>query len=106
MLQEEIIKFCKKHNILVEAWAPFSNSQIFNDPVLKEIADQYKKSVAQLSLRWIIQKGIVPLPKSVTPERIKNNLEVFDFEISSQDVEKIGLTDCGGSGLHPNKVDF
>lgn len=107
MLQDKTVEFCKQHNILVEAWAPFSNGQIFNHPVLKEIADQYKKSVAQLSLRWIIQKGIVPLPKSVTPERIKNNLEVFDFEISSQDVDRIDrLTDCGGSGLHPDKVDF
>lgn len=107
MLQEETVAFCKQRNILVEAWAPFSNGQILKHPVLKEIADQYKKSVAQLSLRWIIQKGIVPLPKSVTPERIKNNLEVFDFEISARDVERMDiLTDCGSSGLHPDKVDF
>ncbi|MGG7188136.1 aldo/keto reductase [Clostridium paraputrificum] len=107
MLQKEIVEFCKKHNILVEAWAPFSNGQVLNNPVLKEIADKYEKTVAQLTLRWIIQKGIVPLPKSVTPERIKSNLEVFDFEISAQDVEKIDrLTDCGGSGLHPDEVDF
>ncbi|CEP84240.1 aldo/keto reductase [Paraclostridium sordellii] len=107
MLQEETVEFCKKHHILVEAWAPFSNGQILTHPVLKEIADKYKKSVAQLSLRWIIQKGIVPLPKSVTPERIKSNLEVFDFEISEQDVDRIDkLTDCGGSGLHPDEVDF
>lgn len=107
MLQEETVEFCKKHDILVEAWAPFSNGQILTNPVLKEIADKYKKSVAQLSLRWIIQKGIVPLPKSVTPERIKSNLEVFDFEINEQDVDRIDkLTDCGGSGLHPDEVDF
>ena len=107
MLQKEIVEFCKKHNILVESWAPFSNGQVLNNPVLKEIADKYEKTVAQLTLRWIIQKGIVPLPKSVTPERIKSNLEVFDFEISAQDVEKIDrLTDCGGSGLHPDEVDF
>lgn len=107
MLQKEIVEFCKKHNILVEAWAPFSNGQVLNNPVLKEIADKYEKTVAQLTLRWIIQKGIVPLPKSVTPERIKSNLEVFDFEISAQDVERIDrLTDCGGSGLHPDEVDF
>lgn len=107
MLQEETVEFCKRHNILVEAWAPFSNGQIFKNPVLNEIADKYKKSVAKISLRWIIQKGIVPLPKSVTPERIKNNLEVFDFEISAQDVEEIdSLTDCGYSGLHPDEVDF
>lgn len=107
MLQEEIVEFCKKHNILVEAWAPFSNGQVLNNPVLKEIANKYEKTVAQLTLRWIMQKDIVPLPKSVTPERIKSNLQVFDFEISAQDVEIIDrLTDCGGSGLHPDKVDF
>ena len=103
MLQEETVEFCKKNNILVEAWAPFSNGQILSNPVLTEIADKYNKSVAQLSLRWIIQKGIVPLPKSVTPERIKSNLNVFDFEISAQDSETIDkLTNCGGSGLHPD----
>ncbi|MDY3207965.1 aldo/keto reductase [Clostridium baratii] len=107
MLQEEAVEFCKKHNILVEAWAPFSNGQILKHPVLQEIADKYQKSVAQLTLRWIIQKGIVPLPKSVTPERIKSNLDVFDFEISEEDVERIdSLTNCGGSGLHPDEVDF
>ena len=107
MLQEEAVEFSKKHNILVEAWAPFSNGQILKNPVLQEIADKYKKTVAQLTLRWIIQKGIVPLPKSVTPERIKSNLDVFDFEISEKDVERIdSLTNCGGSGLHPDEVDF
>lgn len=107
MLQEEAVEFSKKHNILVEAWAPFSNGQILKHPVLQEIADKYKKTVAQLTLRWIIQKGIVPLPKSVTPERIKSNLDVFDFEISEKDVERIAsLTNCGGSGLHPDEVDF
>lgn len=107
MLQEEAVEFCKKHNILVEAWAPFSNGQILKHPVLQEIADKYQKSVAQLTLRWIIQKGIVPLPKSVTPERIKSNLDVFDFEISEEDVERIdSLTNCGCSGLHPDEVDF
>ena len=107
MLQKEIVEFCKKHDILVEAWAPFSNGEVLNNPVLKEIADKYEKTVAQITLRWIMQKDIVPLPKSVTPERIKSNLEVFDFEISQQDVDRIDrLTDCGGSGLHPDKVDF
>lgn len=106
-LQQESVDYCVKNNILVEAWAPFSNAQVLKHPVLTEIAASYKRSVAQLCLRWIIQKGIVPLPKSVTPERIKSNLEVFDFEIKDSDVEKIdGLTNCGDSGLHPDEVDF
>lgn len=107
MLQEETVSFCKAHNILVEAWAPFSNGQIFDNNTLKEIAAKYNKSVPQLTLHWIMQKGIVPLPKSVTPERIKSNLEVFDFTISKEDSDKIdAITNCAGSGLHPDEIDF
>lgn len=107
MLQEETVAFCKGNDILVEAWAPFSNGGVLSNPVLTEIAEKYNKSTAQLTLAWIMQKGIVPLPKSVTPERIKSNLEVFDFEISEEDIKKIdSLTNCGGSGLHPDEVDF
>lgn len=107
VMQEEAVDFCKKNNILVEAWAPFSNGQVLKHPILMEIADKYQKSVAQLCLRWIIQRGIVPLPKSVTTERIKNNLDVFNFEINPQDVERIDkINDCGRSGPHPDNVDF
>lgn len=107
MMQAETVEFCKQHDIFIEAWAPFSNGQMLNLPVLKEIANRYQKSIAQICLRWIIQKGIVPLPKSVTPERIYENLQVFDFELNVEDVEKIDhMTNCGGSGLHPDQVDF
>lgn len=107
MLQEETTAFCKRNGILVEAWAPFSNGQLLSHPELKELAAQYNKTTAQLCLRWIMQKGIVPLPKSVTPARIEENLQVFDFEISALDAEKIDrLTNCSSSGLHPDEVDF
>lgn len=107
MLQQETVDFCHAHDILVEAWAPFSNGQIFGNHVLQEIAGKYRKSVAQIALRWLVQKGIVPLPKSVTPERIQDNLHIFDFTISDEDMKQIDrITDCAGSGLHPDHVDF
>lgn len=107
MLQQETVDFCRAHNILVEAWAPFSNGQIFGNTTLQEIAETYQKSVAQIVLRWIVQKDMVPLPKSVTPERIQANLQIFDFTLSDDDMKRIdAITDCAGSGLHPDHVDF
>lgn len=107
LLQVETVDYCKKNNILVEAWAPFSNGQIFGNDILKEVAEKYGKSVAQITLRWIMQKGIVPLPKSITPQRISENLNIFDFTISDEDMNRIdNITDCAGSGLHPDHVDF
>ncbi|WP_198643657.1 aldo/keto reductase [Megasphaera stantonii] len=74
---------------------------------MQEIAGKYSKSVAQIALRWLVQKGIVPLPKSVTPERIKDNLHIYDFTISDEDMKQIDrITDCARSGLHPDHVDF
>lgn len=107
MLQTETVDYCKKNDILVEAWAPFSNGQIFENRTLKELAEKYDRSVAQITLRWILQQEIVPLPKSITPQRIFENLNIFDFTISNEDMNKINnITDCPGSGLHPDHVDF
>ncbi len=106
-LQEEAVAYSKEQGLLVEAWAPFANGQIFDQPLLQEIAKRYNKNVAQISLRWLLQKDILPLPKSVTPARMAANLEVFDFTISDEDMKAIdGVTGCEGSGLHPDKVDF
>ena len=106
-LQTETVEFCNKHNIIVEAWAPFSNGAIFGNAKLLEVADKYQKSIAQLTLRWIMQKNIIPLPKSVTPKRIQDNLNVFDFVISEEDMKIIdSICDCTGSGLDPDNIDF
>jgi diketogulonate reductase-like aldo/keto reductase len=107
VMQPEVVAFCKHHNMQIEAWAPFSNGQVLKDGIIAEIASHYQKTPAQICLRWILQKGIIPLPKSVTPERILSNFEVFDFKLNEQDEEKIDrLTNCGSSGLHPDEVDF
>ena len=91
----------------VEGWSPLSTGRIFSVLEIKEIADQYGKSIAQICLRWSVQRGVIPLPKSVTPSRILENSQIFDFEISDADMQRISaLTDCGWSGLDPDNLIY
>ena len=87
--QEEMIAYCKKNKILPEAWSPLIQGQAFKRELLIETAKKYGVSVAQLCIRWIFQKGAVPVPKSATPERIQNNADIFGFTISDEDMENI-----------------
>ena len=106
-MQEETLQYCKEHGILVEAWSPLGTGRMLNNETLKTIADKYGKSVAQLCIRWCLQNGVLPLPKSVTPSRIRESAAVFDFEITAEDMSAINaMAYCGGSGLHPDKIDF
>lgn len=89
-IPSENIAFCKENHILVEAYSPLATGRIFSDASLAELAKKYNKTVAQLCIRWSYQNGLLPLPKSVTPSRIKENFEIFDFEISKEDMDKIG----------------
>ncbi|NLD25995.1 MAG: aldo/keto reductase [Acholeplasmataceae bacterium] len=84
------IKYCRENNILIEAYSPFATGRIFSDDKYEAIAAKYNKSVAQLLVRWSLQYGFLPLPKSVTATRIKENLDVFDFEITPEDMKAIG----------------
>lgn len=87
--QEKMIEYCKKNKILPEAWSPLIQGQAFKRELLINMAEKYKVSIAQLCVRFIVQKGAVPIPKSATPERIVNNADVFSFNISDEDMEKI-----------------
>lgn len=87
--QEEMIAYCKENKILPEAWSPLIQGQAFKRELLIETAKKYGVSVAQLCIRWISQKGAVPVPKSATPERIQNNADIFGFTISDEDMENI-----------------
>lgn len=87
--QEEMIAYCKENKILPEAWSPLIQGQAFKRKLLIETAKKYGVSVAQLCIRWIFQKGAVPVPKSATPERIQNNADIFGFTISDEDMENI-----------------
>ena len=105
--QDETVKFCRNNNILVEAWGPLSTGRIFKVKEMQDIADKYSKSIAQITLRWHIQNEILPLPKSVTPSRIKENSMIFYFELLKEDMELIqNLKGCEGSGIDPDNINF
>ena len=106
-MQSETFDFCRKNDILVEAWAPLGTGRMLTNPLLNEIASRYGISVAQLCIRWCLQNGTLPLPKSVTPQRIIENAQVFSFSIDNTDMQMINnMPYIGGSGLNPDKVNF
>ncbi len=87
--QSELHEFCKKNEIQLEAWSPLMQGGLLDDPTLVEIANKYNKSVAQVIIRWDLQTGVVTIPKSTKPHRIIENTDVFDFELSHEDMNKI-----------------
>lgn len=97
------VEFCKAHGILPEAWSPLGRTRVLQDERLAGIAAKYGKTVAQLCVRFALQCGVAPLPKSSSPARMKANLDVFDFVISDEDMDRIlTLPQFGWSGLHPD----
>lgn len=106
-MQKESVDFCRAHNILIEAWSPLGTGKMLTDKTLAAIAAKYDKSVAQLCIRWCLQNDTLPLPKSVTPSRIRENARVFDFAISDADMATINaMPYFGGSGLNPDEINF
>lgn len=102
--QEATVQYCKQHDILVQAWSPISRGRIFHDVTLIELAEKYQVSIAKLALRFCIQNGIVPLPKAATRERMRENMNLFDFEISDEDMKRINtIPQVGWSGEHPDR---
>src|SRR5690625_3374039 len=92
--QKELKDFCHKHDIVLEAYSPLMNgTKVLEDPVIKQIAKQYDKTPAQVILRWHLQSDDVIIPKTVTPSRMQENLDVFDFELNETDMEKIAKLD-------------
>ena len=104
--QEDLVSFCRQHDILLEAYSPLGTGSIFDNPVVQNLAAKYGKSIAQVALRWSLQKGFLPLPKSVTPNNIEANLQIFDFELSEEDVDKLDKLDGVKSQKNPDEVDF
>lgn len=89
--QPELIEYCQERGIVVEAYSPLARSHEMDNPVIQSIALKHDKSYAQVMLRWLIQQGLIVIPKSVTPSRIKENFEIFDFELDEDDLAKIKL---------------
>lgn len=103
----DLVAYCRELNILLEAYSPLGTGKVFGVEELKMLAEKYDTTVAKLCLRWSLQMGFVPLPKSVTPERIKSNADIFEFEISEDDVEMIaGLEGCCGVSANPDEQPF
>ena len=105
--QPETSAYCKAHNILLEAYSPLGSGNIFQVPEMNRFAEKYKKSVAQICLRWSLQMGYLPLAKSVTASRIEENTQIFDFTLSDEDVSTIAaMTDCCGPTRDPDNTPF
>lgn len=105
-LQRDAVTYCKDKRIIVEAWSPLMTGQLEN-PLLVKLANKYNKTVAQLLLHWSIQHGFLPLPKTTSKERMLENADIFDFEISPEDLEAMKeLEALGMIGQHPDHIPF
>ena len=107
LTQKELQAFCQEHGIQLEAWSPLMQGQLLDNDVLQGIADKHGKSVAQVILRWDLQQGVVVIPKSTKEHRIVENADVFDFELSKEEMETIdGLNQDHRVGPDPDNFDF
>lgn len=104
--QDELVAFCKHHNIVLEAYSPLGTGTIFENEEAKRVAAQTGKSIAQVALRWSLQKGFLPLPKSVTPQNIVANLAVFDFVLTPEQMAKLDAITGIKSQNNPDEVNF
>ncbi|MBT2688756.1 aldo/keto reductase [Bacillus sp. ISL-47] len=105
--QSELREFCRKQEIQIEAWSPLAQGELLDNTVLKEIAEKYSKSAAQVILRWDLQNEIVTIPKSVKEHRIIENADIFDFELTEEDMNKINsLNENRRVGPDPDNFNF
>jgi 2,5-diketo-D-gluconate reductase A len=107
LLNAEVRAYDEAHGIATEAWSPLAKGDLLDDPVVTEVSERVGRTPAQVVLRWHIQRGNIVFPKSVTPERIRENLEIFDFELEPADIEQIAGLDRGEAGrTGPNPDRF
>lgn len=107
LTQKNLQAYCQEQGIQLEAWSPLMQGQLLNNPELLEIANKYNKSIAQIILRWDLQNGVVTIPKSTKEHRIVENSNVFDFELSAEDMERIDLLNQDHRvGPDPDNFDF
>ena len=94
--QTEQRAFHARHDILTEAWSPLGRGQILENPTLRRVAERHGKSPAQVMLRWVVQTGAVPIPKSAPPERMRANLQAFSFQLTDEDMRDLATLDAPG----------
>ena len=105
--QRSLKQFADKHGIILEAWRPIMMGEVNDVPVLREIGKRYGKSPVQITLRWLLQQHVITIPKSVNPERIVQNMDVFDFELSDNDMSIIATLDQNRRlGPDPDNFNF
>lgn len=105
--QDEVVKFSRDNGMILEAYSPLGTGKIFDSDEVKMLSVKYGKSVAQISIRWSIQMGFLPLPKSVNADRIKANIDVFDFELDDDDMAFLtGLDEVAGGAPDPDNMPF
>lgn len=106
-MQADLVLYCRQRDILLEAYSPLGTGKIFDVPEMKALAQKYGKSIAQICIRWSLHNGWLPLPKSVTPERIRENIDVFDFDLEREDIKLIaGLKGCVGLSQDPDTTNW
>ena len=107
LTQDDVRAFCAEYQIAIEAWSPLAQGLVLDDPTIIEIAKRAGKTPAQVVLRWHVERGDIVFPKSVTPARIRENIDIFDFELSGEDVEAISaLNKNHRTGPDPDKFDW
>lgn len=104
--QEELCGYCREHGMLLEAYSPLGTGRLLRVPQMQAYAGKYGKSVAQICVRWSLQMGFLPLPKSTDPDRMRQNAEVFDFTMDDEDVRAIAALGCGGGIQDPDTITF
>lgn len=107
LTQRDLTLFGATHGIATEAWSPIAQGAVLDEPILKSIGEKYGKSAAQVTLRWHIQLGYIVFPKSVNPERMKQNIEIFDFELTNDEMAQItGLNKDERTGPDPDTFAY
>ena len=104
--QEEVVAYCREKGILLEAWGPFGQGELFDKKEVQEIADKHGKSVAQIALAWSLAEGFLPLPKSVTASRIQSNLDCFGIELSKEEREVLKTISVISGAPRVDEMDF
>ena len=104
--QEELVAFCRQNEMILEAYSPLGTGSIFDNQTAQDLANKYNKTVAQIALRWSLQKGFLPLPKSATPKNILSNLAIFDFDLTEDDILKLDKIENVKSQGNPDETAF
>ncbi|MBG9449740.1 glyoxal reductase [Cytobacillus firmus] len=105
--QKELREFCSEHNIKVQAWSPIARGRVLEDSDIKEIAERHNKSAAQIILRWHLQNGIMVIPKSVKKDRLRENADIFDFELTEDEMRQMNALNINHRfGADPDNFDF